>query len=187
MENENIIATGIYYIHSENITESRLRFRVVTQQPYMPDEANLLSVYGFHEEGFLNQQLGTVITKSDRLIAFPNVYQHQVAPFELIDPTKEGKRKILVFFLVNPKVRVTSTMEVPPQQADWYVDTMRDSVGGPFETLPNELLDQLRKNLNFMDRKEAEEHRKELMEERGNFVKELNETVYERGFSLCEH
>src|SRR3984957_8553925 len=66
----------------------------------------------------LVQPLSSVITKQGRCLAFPNVYQRQVSPFELVDKTKPGHRKILVFFLVNPQVvdSVPSTLNVPPQQ-----------------------------------------------------------------------
>jgi len=37
-----------------------------------------------------------------RCIAFPNIYQHRVSPFELRDKSKPGHRKILAFFLVDP-------------------------------------------------------------------------------------
>jgi len=66
-----------------------------------------------------NQYLGATITSQNRCIAFPNVYQHQVSPFELVDKTKPGFRKILVFFLVDPNIRIPSTTDVSPQQADW--------------------------------------------------------------------
>lgn len=64
----------------------------------------------------MNQHIGSVITKSGRMIAFPNLYQHKVAPFKLTDPSKNGIRKILVFFLVDPATYIPSTSSIPPQQ-----------------------------------------------------------------------
>jgi hypothetical protein len=61
------------------------------------------------------------------MIAFPNVLQHQVQPFELADPTRPGTRKILVLFLVDPGLRVTSTSTVPPQQLHWLRSHAADS------------------------------------------------------------
>lgn len=73
-------------------------------------------MYGLQNEGPLHQVIGSVITKSGRSIAFPNLYQHYVAPFKLQDPSKSGVRKILVYFLVDPATYITSTATVPPQQ-----------------------------------------------------------------------
>jgi len=43
-----------------------------------------------------------------------------VQPFHLVDPTKPGVRKILVFFLVDPAEPVSSTATVTPQQMHWF-------------------------------------------------------------------
>lgn len=70
-----------------------------------------------------------IITKQDRCIVFPNIYQHQVQPFELQDPTRPGSRKILVFFLVNPEEDpIVSTTFVPPQQVEWclVIETLQE-------------------------------------------------------------
>ena len=103
MENENIVASGIYYYHSENISTSLLSFRVATEEPgyEQSDDKGVREVYGLANESALVQQLGCIETKSGRCITFPNVYQHQVQPFSLEDKTKKGSRKILVFFLVK--------------------------------------------------------------------------------------
>jgi hypothetical protein len=52
----------------------------------------------------------------------------QVQPFKLADPTKRGVRKILVFFLVDPGVRVLSTARVPPQQLAWMARHLAQKV-----------------------------------------------------------
>lgn len=98
-ENEHIISTGIYCFHSENITESRLYFRQLRGQ---------------------NQEMGSIATPENRLLAFPNICQHRIGSFKLKDETKPGFRKILVFFLVDPTIRITSTRNVPPQQMKWF-------------------------------------------------------------------
>ena len=46
------------------------------------------------------QNRGSVKTKAGRCIAFTNIYKHCVSPFKLVDPSRPGHRKILVFFLV---------------------------------------------------------------------------------------
>lgn len=163
MKNEDIVASGIYYYYSENITESHLHFREAIREPNYEqnDNRGVDIVYGLKDEGPLNQDLGYVITQADRCISFPNIYQHKVEPFTLIDPSKPGHRKILVFFLVDPNKRILSTANVPPQQISWL---------GQGITLD-----------------EAHKYREDLMKERKFFIANNNEELFERPFSLCEH
>ncbi|KAF9338843.1 hypothetical protein BGX26_009559, partial [Mortierella sp. AD094] len=101
--------------------ESRLNFRIQVKEPGYEqwDYAGVMYMYGLADEEPLVQFLDSVITKQDRCIAFPNIYQHQVQPFTLEDPTKPGSRSILVFFLVDPERSILSTTNVPPQQKEW--------------------------------------------------------------------
>lgn len=163
MLNERIVSTGLYYWDSENITESRLGFRVALDDPEYAqnDDNGMREVYGLENEGALNQLLGSAATPEGRCLAFPNVLQHRVGPFRLQDPTRPGHRKIVAFFLVDPSHPIVSTSDVPPQQPWAETSTM---------TL-----------------EEAKAFREELMKERKFFVDEHNEQLYEREFSLCEH
>lgn len=77
-----------------------------------------MTALGSHNNPLL-QQLGSVTEVEDRCVVFPNIYQHKVEPFELVDKTNPGVRKILAFFLVNPTKTIASTAMVPPQQQDW--------------------------------------------------------------------
>ncbi len=163
MMNERIVSTGIYYWDSENITDSRLSFRVAVGEPEyeQDDRKGVREVYGVGDEDAMNQVLGSAETRTGRVLAFPNILQHYVDPFRLADPSRPGHRKILVFFLVDPSVTIVSTSDVPPQQP-W----------SPTSTMTLE---------------QAKEFRRELMQERKFFVDEHNEKIYEREFSLCEH
>lgn len=167
---EEIIASGIYYYDTENISESRLAFREdVCEPPYeQNDDRGVKEVYGLENEGALNQNLGYLVTQTNRCIAFPNTYQHQVQPFSLIDKTKPGHRKIIVFFLVNPEHKILSTSNVPPQQGGWKLHSLNFDQGS-------------------MDLEEAKKHRKELMKERKFVMDEVTKEHFERPFSLCEH
>ncbi len=158
MMNESIVASGIYYYDSENISESRLHFREAVSEPEYEQNDNdgVQHEYGLVNEGPLNQDLGYILTQTNRCIAFPNTCQHRVEEFELVDKTKPGHRKILVFFLVDPTKRVTSTRLVPPQQT-------------------------------LITKAEAVRHRSLLMAERKVFVEKNTAAVFEREFSLCEH
>ncbi|CAF5081644.1 unnamed protein product, partial [Rotaria sp. Silwood1] len=127
MENEHIVATGIYYYFNSNITQSVLQFRTVISEPnyQQNDNRGVRIVYGLNDEAPLNQTLGEVITQENRCLVFPNIYQHRVAPFQLKDPTQSGQRKILVLFLVDPTARILSTANVPPQQSHWLASLIR--------------------------------------------------------------
>ncbi|KAJ8908651.1 hypothetical protein NDN08_005356 [Rhodosorus marinus] len=174
MENEHIVASGIYYYASENITESRLSFRQAVQEPdyEQDDQRGVEAVYGIVDEDPLNQSKGYVLCTSGRCVCFPNTLQHRVEPFHLSDTRKPGVRKILVFFLVDPTRRVWSTRRVPPQQEAWYRGKKSQSGGHPERPMTIE---------------QARKYRDDLMRERSRFVKKHNETVFERSFSLCEH
>eukprot|EP01087_Luapelamoeba_hula_P017302 TRINITY_DN5437_c0_g1_i6.p1 TRINITY_DN5437_c0_g1~~TRINITY_DN5437_c0_g1_i6.p1 ORF type:complete len:614 (+),score=118.31 TRINITY_DN5437_c0_g1_i6:20-1861(+) len=189
MLNERIVASGIYYYQSTNISESRLRFRAAVSEPNYEqnDNQGVRAIYGLSDGDGLNQELGSVETKEDRCIAFPNLYQHQVAPFHLADPTRPGQRRILVFFLVDPTQRVLSTSDVPPQQRDWLLRHL--AALPPFNRLPVEIIHKhIAPFIEWpMSMDEAKEHRDELMTERKYFVAQNNEQLFEREFSLCEH
>ncbi|CAG6395024.1 DUF4246 domain-containing protein [Streptomyces cocklensis] len=163
MMNERIVSTGIYYWDSENITESRLSFRAALDDPSyeQSDDDGVREVYGLENEEALSQVLGSASTPAGRCLAFPNMLQHRVGPFGLVDPTRPGYRKIVAFFLVDPSQTIVSTSDVPPQQP--WSDT------------------------STMTLEQARDYREQLMRERKFFVDEHNEQVYEREFYLCEH
>lgn len=135
MMNERIVGTVLYYLDSENITDSYLDFRATT-----PDFGTMYhtwrvgqdsyrwleSVYGRKLEAGGGspcvQNYGSVLTNQGRLLAFPNVFQHRVSGFKLADPTKPGHRRFIALWLVDPKMRIISTANVPPQQADWWAE-----------------------------------------------------------------
>jgi Protein of unknown function (DUF4246) len=63
--------------------------------------------------------LGKVSTPKGRLIVFPNSHVHKVTDMSFVpksEHSKSVKRRIVVFFLVNPFTRTVSTREVAPQQ-----------------------------------------------------------------------
>ncbi|KAG0371786.1 hypothetical protein BGX24_001165, partial [Mortierella sp. AD032] len=187
MANENIVASGIYYYHSDNISESRLNFRIQVQEPgyEQSDDKGVEHMYDLVNDGPLVQYLDGVVTKQDRCLVFPNIYQHQVQPFTLQDATKPGSRKILVFFLVNPEEPTLSTTNVPPQQKEWASEDYMQVVA---KRLPPELVHEIDVLVDWpMEMEEAKKHREELMKERKFFVKTMQEDVFARPFSLCEH
>ncbi|KAG0084442.1 hypothetical protein BGZ93_001240 [Podila epicladia] len=133
----------------------------------------------------LSQPLDGIVTKEYGCIVFPNIYQHQVQPSELQDPSKPSTRKILVFFLVNPKSTVFSTTHVPRPQKEWVPRTdLQEKV---VRKLPQELMDQVDKLVEWpIELGETLAHRLELMKERKFFVGETNQHMFERPLYLCE-
>ena len=117
--------------------------------------------------------------------------QHRVDPFELIDKSQPGWRKILVFFLCDPNQKIISTEQVPPQHGEWFRQELRTLSRFSPRGMPSHLVNIIASHLTHagwpMSREEAEEHREGLMKERKVFVDENTREVFEREFSLCEH
>jgi hypothetical protein len=188
MVNEAIIATAIYYYDIENITESRLSFRHIFDPTNLDYEQNdhrgVEAVYGIQNNVSDNvQPSGFILAKPNRCVVFPNCHHHRVEPFELADKTKKGHRKIFCFFLVDPSVRVPSTMFVPPQQKEEVHRILR-------HCLPRKLNDDLVVIiLNFvpglLTKEEAIHHAHELSEERKISDREGYPGVSQ--IFLCEH
>ena len=85
-----------------------------------------------------------------------------------------------------------------PQQQDWmrallYDIAKKDDTANPVERkgivkLPTEILDMIVDQADWlMSRKEAEEYRLELMDERGTMVAENSERMFAPPFNMCEH
>ncbi|KAI8216357.1 hypothetical protein K4K53_010182 [Colletotrichum sp. SAR 10_77] len=188
--NEHICATALYYYDNENITESRLAFRTKSNREDLMSElqyeqSDFYSIgrtFSIDPSGNTIQDLGSVLTREDRLIAFPNVYQHCVAPFELVDKTKSGHRKILALFLVDPDVPIISTANVPPQQKHWFRDEVTTG------RMPPEIIDMVFENLEIpFGLEKAKEMRLEVMEERTTVGDNTNYRVGSNDFNFCEH
>jgi hypothetical protein len=121
-----------------------------------------------------------------RCVAFPNVYQHQVQPFRLEDPTKPGVRKIFVAFLVDPTHTIPSATNVAPQQREIIREAMLASDNSSrLGKLPTELVDIISSgNDGTMLRAEAEAYRLELMAERTVFVKANDSNFFGQSFNM---
>ena len=202
MQDESIVATAIYYVASENVTAPRLDFRCAVDEGAMPYEQNEIrspELYygienlepGSYEEDSdpdkgRHQGLGGCTTRAQRMLAWPNTLQHRVAPFELADASQPGRRSMLVFFLVDPFVRVRSTATVPPQQAEWLARELRRM---PFFCdLPVDVMKLILSHVpGLLTFEQAAARRKRLMRERKYFEAIVNEEIFERPFSLCEH
>ena len=59
--------------------------------------------------------LGSLETPAGRVIVFPNSHIHRLTNMSSVDGGV-AKRRIVVFWLVNPDRRIISTQDIPPQQ-----------------------------------------------------------------------
>ncbi|KAF2794052.1 hypothetical protein K505DRAFT_374880 [Melanomma pulvis-pyrius CBS 109.77] len=191
--NEHICATALYYYDCENVTDSHLAFRQsydteeLTMLPAQSEYNSLEAYFDVEQDGSAVLDLGSVLTRQSRLLAFPNIFQHQVQPFSLADESKPGHRKILAMFLVDPHVPILSTANVPPQRRDWWAEEVRKI--GPFAALPKELFDMVVEAVEGfpLSWDAAVDIRKKLMGERGMVTDELVEKMEHNTFSFCEH
>eukprot|EP01083_Nonionella_stella_P132901 404076_1 len=152
MSHEEIVATAIYFIHRDDDIKGG---DILFKRAFHMDEAQFIfSNVNQSRPAPLDQMiedglspLGTAKTLSKRLLVFPNSHVHKVSKLEntnvpSVDTNETDsvqKRRIIVFFLINPEKRIVSTREVPPQQKEF---------GGS------------------MSREDAMEHRLKLMKER---------------------
>ncbi|KAG5789209.1 hypothetical protein H9Q69_011738 [Fusarium xylarioides] len=192
--NEHICATALYYYDCDNITDSRLDFRTVANREDQTLELNyeqgdfdsIERIFAIDSGADTLQDIGSVLTRQDRMLFFPNVYQHHVSPFELVDKSRPGHRKILALFLVDPQVPIISTANVPPQQRDWWAEGLLQN--DRFNNLPPELTRMVVNNLDFpIDLEDAKKIRGELMAERTGMQGTLNTSLKNLEWNFCEH
>ncbi|QUC17481.1 uncharacterized protein UV8b_01722 [Ustilaginoidea virens] len=195
--NEHICSTALFYYDSQNVTESRLDFRTMANRDQLDeypalayeqyDWRTIRRLFAIESPGGGStvQEIGSVLTRERRAVFFPNVFQHHVSPFRLDDPTREGHRKILALFLVDPAVRVISTANVPPQRRDWWLDQLDLGEG----RLPPELADMVLRNVDDfpMGEPEARAYRAELMAERSANEWRAADKMRAVEWNFCEH
>lgn len=187
--NEDIVATVLYYYDVENITESKISFRSMFEDPpyEQGDSLYCQHFFGLEDEDTIVKYLGGISTEENKVVIFPNFFQHHVDLFQLKNKTRPGHRKILCFFLVDPyNDKVLTTAEVPPQQESWW--KLEQSINSIIPDL--ELRTALKKITKLQGLQEAKDVREKLIQERVSAVKDLDEwdmANYERKFLLCEH
>jgi hypothetical protein len=164
MPYEHIVATCLYYLDVDNITDSYLEFRkptIINEESvdYMQSDSEFTTFhFGINEhwDGVMNRYLGLVKATTGASVVFPNSLQHRVKEFKLEDAEKKGRRVIIAFFVIDPDHKIVSTADIPKQQGVMTLD-------------------------------DANKYREKLMYQRKYFVNTLNKEVYERPYSLCEH
>ena len=135
MSHEEIAATVIYFIHcDDDIKGGDMLFK----RAFHKDEAELISLV-FRQKGICPPQyqiirdcmlpLGTAKALPQRLLVYSNSHVRKVTtlenchvPSESVDTNETGsvqKRRMIVFYLINPEKRIVSTREVPPQPKEF--------------------------------------------------------------------
>ncbi|KIO23097.1 hypothetical protein M407DRAFT_27424 [Tulasnella calospora MUT 4182] len=188
MANERIVACGLFCYESENTTEPTLSVRTAITECHLidyiwEDESGLFETYELASGAKGAQVLGSVKTLPGRSIAFPNIYQSRITPFELLDRSKPGYRRILALSLVDPECTIPSTTNISPQQTDWTREAI-GTTGTLFAKLPMEILDMVEGAAHeggmLKTRDEAEAYRLEVIEERKACVKHQNAHYFEK-------
>ncbi|KAI9179865.1 hypothetical protein H9P43_005197 [Blastocladiella emersonii ATCC 22665] len=194
MLNERIVATGLYYYESDNVTPASLSFQsAVRAPPLVPDDhRGAAAVFGLRPREPAAVHRGTVTTHAGRVVCFPNTYVHQLGPVELVDATRPGFRKVLAVFLVDPQHPVVSTAMVSPQPAGWLADTVVAGMAADDDkepVVPAEVVRMIADRVpGRMTETEARAHRDALMAERTRSVpvgRRVSAVL--PSFNLCEH
>ncbi|KAJ3346887.1 hypothetical protein GGF32_007222 [Allomyces javanicus] len=166
---EAIVAVALRVYDRENVPSVQLRFRSTMQKPDFKKEDHHGANGGAPTA--LVQDRGMVMALTGRLIVFPNTYQHQLMPCELVDKSRPGHVGLLWFYVVDPRHsfgdQVKSARRVPPQQAEWVADAWSADEQRAFPPkIPRELVDMIvRKTDAVAPLDEAQRVRRELMDE----------------------
>jgi len=119
MSQEHIVATAVFVLdRDEELDGGALRFK----RGYTREDAgqvfwNINQVRPRPVDEMVGRSmvpLGTVETPKGRLVVFPNSHVHRLTP--MTTTAEQARRRIVVFWLVDPDVRILGTNDVPRQQ-----------------------------------------------------------------------
>jgi len=132
----------------------------------------LKQVFGLENGDPAVQCSGSIRCQAGRVIMFPSTVQHRMTKFELKDKSKPGSIRCLVFYLVDPNIRIISTANIPPQRLDWTLETEQ----GEGEDLTSAmaklaLVNKDKKGNMPMTLTEALDHRYKFLEELIEFMR----------------
>ncbi|KAJ5093129.1 Protein of unknown function DUF4246 [Penicillium angulare] len=127
--NEHICAAAFLTYDSDNMEEPSMEFRnivdvdALTAVEHDPNDFIWLKqVFGLENGEPAIQHSGSIRCRMGRVVMFPSTVQHRLTKFELKDKTKAGSTRALVFYLVDPNIRIISTANIPPQRLDWTLN-----------------------------------------------------------------
>ncbi|KAJ3495947.1 hypothetical protein NLG97_g3020 [Lecanicillium saksenae] len=156
--NEHVCSTALFFYDDENVTQSRLSFRAISDKASAPplcfwpgeDWRAIGRTYNIGKNWWgWAQEIGSVSVTQGRVVVFPNILQHKMEPFSLANSHASGHRKVLALHLVDPAIPIISTANVAPQQRHWWP-----------ESTPSDYISGL------MDIEDAMRIRQELLDER---------------------
>ena len=117
MSHENIVATASCTLEQDESFDASIYFKrtyssrevdtILSNMPQDPIEPVDKLIHN------VLVPLGKVKIKEGSLIVFPNSHIHKIDMFSNVK--KEQFRTILVFWLINPDIRITSTKDIPQQ------------------------------------------------------------------------
>ena len=121
MSHEHILATSVTVLdRDEALLGGEIRF----QRPYTREEAGQLfwnvaqcrkrTADELVERGVI--PIGSLDTPRGRQFVFPNGHIHKLAKMHVAPGAERARRRVIVFWLVDPDTRILSTAEVAPQQ-----------------------------------------------------------------------
>ncbi|KAJ2448034.1 hypothetical protein GGF42_005255 [Coemansia sp. RSA 2424] len=174
--NERIIATGVFFYDVVNVSQRSLQFREALcsweDEREKPEIELVHKAYGITLDDMrsgrhrISQELGPVEIKNGQCVVFPNILQHKMPELELVDRTKPGHCKMLMFYFVDPSTRIPSTEIVPPQQQEWYFEDVLESE--PFRSLPGLVVDGIMDKVDFpISLKDAKQVRPQMRQNIG--------------------
>jgi hypothetical protein len=121
MSHEHILATGLCVVaRDDNFEGGTLRFK----RAYTLDEAGQLFwsvnqcrpevIDEFVREGVV--PIGSIETPEERMLVFPNCHIHKLTKMNIKGESGAGKRRIIIFWLVDPEHRITDMNDVSKPQ-----------------------------------------------------------------------
>jgi len=117
MAHENIVMTGLFYPQADDELEGGLEFKRI----FHDNEAGQIFM-GVNQErpNWLNDMiemgfkpLGKTTTDLGKYLVFPNCHAHRVMKM-VNNTTRILRRRIVVFFIVDPKRKIPSSLKYPP-------------------------------------------------------------------------
>ncbi|KAF3192895.1 hypothetical protein TWF225_011683 [Orbilia oligospora] len=158
---ERIIATGVYCYSQENVADARIGLR---RNDFTAYRSSRLPK---------PQEIDGALIKENRTVVFTSNYEYCLfsEPLRLIDKTKPGHLKMLMFHLVDPDFNLLTTKDIPPQQPGLYEKILRTSGLG---RLPEDVFAIILGYLNIPNNTtERMVDQRELMVACGRFFKSL--------------
>ncbi|KAI2793298.1 hypothetical protein POX_b03352 [Penicillium oxalicum] len=131
--NEHICASAYIMIDNDNLEDPVIEFRSLVEKVALGEVEHephdfiwLKQVFGLCNGEPAIQRPGSIKCKLGRTVIFPSTVQYRFTHYELKDKSRAGYSRALVFFLVDPNIRIISTANCPPQRLDWTLDIRGD-------------------------------------------------------------